>query len=284
VGDVTANPANQPPEQSNASPTGVRLSALETAAKRGVGPLSEQGQHVWHGNSRPCVSCGELVPRDATTCSECGQDLSPEMIAKMQSHAGPWYVHEHVRPFPGVTLERLIRQARRGILTTTTIVRGPTTHHQWRFAGETPGLAQHLGVCWHCQDPVTLDHAYCLSCGVHLGTTPEYSGAAGPAPRPALQHARPASELDQLSEALQQTRQAAPVEPARSRGIRVPAWAFVLAIVVLSIAGLLVVVRLREEATVTHFEQQTPQRTHATVPPAPSPEPSAEQPSANDGG
>ena len=39
------------------------------------------------------------------------------MLVKMQTHCGPWYVHEHVRPFPGVSLERLILQVRRGVLT-----------------------------------------------------------------------------------------------------------------------------------------------------------------------
>ena len=198
------------------------------------------------------------------------------MIAKMQSHAGPWYVHEHVRPFPGVTLERLIRQARRGILTTTTIVRGPTTHHQWRFAGETPGLAQYLGVCWNCQDVVTLDHAYCLSCGVHLGTMPQ-QGQTAPAtqtaPRSAAPPPQPTSDLDQLSQALQRTRSTATADRPRTNGVRVPAWAFVLGIVLISIAGLLVVIKLRQDAAVNHFEQKTPARTTATVPPAPKPQP-----------
>ncbi len=143
-------------------------SAVEIAARRGFGPLSPIGGDFWHGDSRPCVSCGQLVRRDATECPDCGEDLSDDMLQKMRQAAGPWYVLEHVRPFPGVTLDRLVRQIRRGVLTRTTIVRGPTTHHQWRYAGETPGLSKFLGVCWNCQAAVGEGDAACLSCGVSL--------------------------------------------------------------------------------------------------------------------
>ncbi len=153
------------------SPTrrpGAKLSAVELAALRGIGPMSPLGMKVWHGESFPCVSCGQLVRRSQIRCSECGEDLSLKMIMKMQAHAGPWYVHEHVRPFPGVTLERLIRQVHRGVLTLTTIVRGPTTYHQWRFAAETPALSKHLGVCWNCQAKVTPEDTHCGVCRVNL--------------------------------------------------------------------------------------------------------------------
>jgi hypothetical protein len=90
------------------------------------------------------------------------------MVERMRAHAGPWYVHEHVRPFPGVTLERLVRQIRRGVLTATTIVRGPTTDHQWRFAAQTPGLSKFLGLCWKCQSAVSEHDSHCRQCGVDL--------------------------------------------------------------------------------------------------------------------
>ncbi len=90
------------------------------------------------------------------------------MLWTMQKHAGPWYVLEHVRPFPGVKIERLIRQIRRGVLTATTIVRGPTTFGQWRYAAETPGLSKYLGLCWRCQGPVQADDVICRACRVTL--------------------------------------------------------------------------------------------------------------------
>jgi hypothetical protein len=77
-----------------------------------------------------------------------------------------------VRPFPGVTLDRLIRQVQRGVLTATTIVRGPTTYHQWRYAAETPGLSKHLELCWNCQAKVSPDDTVCSACKVNLDHPP----------------------------------------------------------------------------------------------------------------
>ena len=142
--------------------------ALEVAARRGVGPLSPAGRDVWHGRTRPCASCGQLVDRDDQKCGQCGQDLSGPMLDKMRAAAGPWYVLEHVRPFPGVRFERLVRQILRGVLTETSIVRGPTTNHQWRFAVETPGLAKYFGRCWDCHGEVRVTDEFCTDCLTQL--------------------------------------------------------------------------------------------------------------------
>ncbi len=141
---------------------------LEVGARRGIGPLSPSGGEVWHGNAHPCVSCGQLVLRDNLECEHCGQDLSPEMIEKMRMHAGPWYVLEHVRPFPGVSLERILRQIRRGLITETSILRGPSTDHQWRFAVESPGLCRYFGRCWSCHEKVSPSDTYCQHCLSYL--------------------------------------------------------------------------------------------------------------------
>jgi len=138
--------------------------ALEVAARRGFGPLSPLARSQWHGQSVPCVSCGQLVPRGDDHCGECGQDLSESMLERMKVHAGPWFVLEHVRPFPGVSLERIIRQIRRGLLTETSIVRGPATDFQWRFAVETPGLCRYFSRCWHCHHQVSLSDTHCHAC------------------------------------------------------------------------------------------------------------------------
>ncbi len=142
--------------------------ALEVAARRGIGPLSGLGREVWHGRARPCVSCGQLVLRDEKNCDQCGQDLSEEMLAKMRAHAGPWYVLEHIRPFPGVSLERIVRQIRRGLITETSIVRGPSTDYQWRFALEAPGLCRYFNKCWHCHEKVTPYDTCCPLCSSYL--------------------------------------------------------------------------------------------------------------------
>ena len=183
---------DQPPSTSlNAEPTldiddlPPGNHALEVAARRGFGPLSPVARRVWHGESVPCVTCGQLVPRGADQCDHCSQDLREEMVQKMRAHAGPWFVLEHLRPFPGVSLDRIVRQIRRGLITETSIVRGPATDFQWRFAVETPGLCRYFGRCWHCHHEVGPGDAYCPSCLSHL---------AFENPRPAEQGA-PRSEV-----------------------------------------------------------------------------------------
>lgn len=142
--------------------------ALEVAARKGFGPLSPVAKKVWHGDATPCVTCGQLVRRGDDRCGHCGQDLREEMIEKMRAHAGPWYVLEHLRPFPGIALDRIVRQIRRGLITETSIVRGPSTDYQWRFAVETPGLCRYFGKCWHCHHEVGPSDAYCQGCLSHL--------------------------------------------------------------------------------------------------------------------
>jgi len=268
----TSAGASQDPSKAHAQ----RLSALELAAQRGIGPLSPQGLKAWHGESYPCVSCGELVRRSAIVCEQCGQDLSLKMIIKMQAHAGPWYVHEHVRPFPGVTLERLVRQAQRGVLTATTIVRGPTTHHQWRFAAETPALSKHLGLCWNCQARVNPVDQACAACRVNLDQPAgEQSGppsvetlAAAPiASRPPAPPPAPLSnttaaplrsvaasvpgsanrgeELERIRAALEAAQGQAPTTRRR-----LPMGLIIAAILIVAIAGLAGVIKLRQKSQV----------------------------------
>jgi hypothetical protein len=268
---------NEParPQETRQAP-GLGVSALELAAQRGIGPLSALAAKSWHGESKPCPSCGQLIRRTASVCDQCGQDLSPKMLLKMQAHCGPWYVLEHVRPFPGVTLERLVLQARRGVLTPTTIIRGPTTYHQWRFAAETPALSKHLGVCWRCQGAVAPTDQLCPLCRVNLdgemdilfeqsgrqtgvvtgrgsgGPTPAPKApppAAGSAPQPratpAVDHARQ-DDLGRLSAAVQSPAGASLREqprPATIAGIRVH-W-IIVALVVLLVAAICWVAYLR---------------------------------------
>jgi hypothetical protein len=224
------------------STTYARRSALERAADDGYGPLSPIGIKVWHGEGSPCVSCGELNRRSDMTCRHCGQDLSLQMVTRMQAHAGPWYVLEHVRPFPGVTLERLVRQIRRGILTGTTIVRGPTTYHQWRFAAESPGISKYLGVCWNCQGPAREEETYCSVCGVNLDRPP------GEMPEETQSSPVPSSELAQLNAAVRSTVPAADLGAEQPRrGISTVA--IIAAILIVAMAVLVAVIQLREKAT-----------------------------------
>lgn len=228
--------------------------ALEIAARTGFGPLSPLASEIWHGGARPCVSCGQLVRRDALECESCGEDLGEDMAEKMRVHSGPWYVLEHVRPFPGVSLERIIRQVRRGLITETSIVRGPATDHQWRFAVETPGLCRYFGRCWSCQETVSPSDSYCKHCLSHLSfeqPRPAPAAPPGPASVAAASSAVsgpstavavdagtiPTDELQELSAAVHRvdlpTQGAAWDEPPRIGGIRAT-WVVLAALIIVT--------------------------------------------------
>ena len=249
-------PTDNPPSLSritvNGDNPGADLSALERAAKRGVGPMGPDAGVAWHGLARPCVSCGELVRRSDTACENCGQVLSEDMLEKMRSHSGPWYVHEHVRPFPGVSLERLIRQARRGVLQPTTIVRGPTTFHQWRFAAETPGLAKHLGVCWSCQVGVKPDWATCSACGADQNIGLEKSGlpvnGKGPEYPDLL-------DLRLAMQSVSKSKGSSYMEEPK----RFPTGILVAAILIITIISLIGVIKYRSDKTATPQGQKVSQ-------------------------
>jgi len=236
---------------------------LEVAARRGIGPLSPLGSEAWHGHAKPCVSCGQLVMRDQRECHECGQDLSDEMLGRMRAHAGPWYVLDHLRPFPGVSLERIIRQIRRGVLTETSIVRGPATDFQWRFAVETPGLCRYFEKCWRCHGHVPAEEEFCPNCRVDMSFPEPPPVAAVPvasqnvAPRERAEWGQPGTtsfntrELEALSAALDQAptirRRTVWDDPPQIFGIRVTWIAAFLVVAV--VVALIVITRLRNETT-----------------------------------
>ncbi len=181
---------------------------LTVAARNGIGPLSARSREVWHGQSAPCASCAQLNDREAERCVHCGQDLSGPMLEKMAKHSGPWFVYDNVRPFPGVSLERIVSLIRRGALQPTSIVRGPTTRYQWRYAIEAPIISRHMGRCWRCHAAVSLDESACPECSVALQGSFKQDQLQPPgAPlTPAHMEDLPASgELAALSEAIEQT-------------------------------------------------------------------------------
>ncbi len=180
---------------------------LAVAARNGIGPLSARSREVWHGHSAPCASCAQLNDREAEQCSYCGQDLSGPMLEKMAKHSGPWFVWDNVRPFPGVSLERMVSLIRRGTLQPTSIIRGPTTRYQWRYAIEAPIISRHMGRCWRCQAAVNLDDSACPECDVTLAGSykQDHLPPAASPPAPADVEVVPASgELAALSEVIEQ--------------------------------------------------------------------------------
>ena len=163
----------------------------------------------------------------------------------MRGFAGPWYVLEHVRLFPGVTCERLVRQIRRGVLARMTIVRGPSTDHQWRFAGETPGLCKYLVVCWSCQARATIQQSRCPACGVDLGELTDETGCGEPASPVGGAVLAEGAEIRRLRDAVRTVPRPATLEQDAPRiGIIRTSW-IVVAIVVVLVGILVVVASLR---------------------------------------
>lgn len=230
---------------------------LEVAAREGIGPLSPLGKEIWHGQAVPCVSCGFLARRDASECSQCGQDLRDEMIERMRAHAGPWYVLEHLRPFPGVSIDLIVRQIRRGVLTETSIIRGPETDFQWRFAVETPHICRYFGRCWNCHEEVSPSDTYCPSCLSNLlhresgpkateppHTTKDLFTAQDAAQASALTP-QVTSKLQELSEAIEKT-EASAHQAAHDKSVRIGRLPVTLVVILLLAAAITILVLLTE--------------------------------------
>jgi len=84
---------------------------------------------------------------------------------------GPWFVLDEVNPSgPGVSWKKMLSLIERGKVTPETIVRGPATGGQWRFAGQSPSVATRLGLCWSCQSPLppVRTASVCEQCGAAL--------------------------------------------------------------------------------------------------------------------
>ncbi|MCK4659847.1 MAG: zinc ribbon domain-containing protein [Phycisphaerae bacterium] len=276
--DQPSTPARNAQGNARAKALGAdfsRLSAVEHAAQCGIGPLSELGKNVWHGEARPCISCGQLIRRTVGQCEHCGQVLSGDILQKMRQHSGPWYVLEHVRPFPGVSKERLLLQIQRGVLTATTIVRGPSTHHQWRFAVETPGLSKYLGLCWACQAPVRPEDNFCPICRKNLDSDGEEVLIEGDE---TLHQTK--KELDELKAAVRSAspRQRVTGEPARIGGI--PVWWVIAGLVVLLMAVVYFVARARENGQ-AHNTRNTADQVPLVLPDLPGVKPATAPESAD---
>ncbi|MFG0256353.1 MAG: hypothetical protein ACF8GE_00450 [Phycisphaerales bacterium JB043] len=133
---------------------------------------TEQQQHEQADAPEPsgselviCPYCGS-VQRGHERCHECGGMFEPLSRQASQNQMGPWYVRDTDQPFrPGCNYLTLKRLVERGMISATTILRGPTTHQFWAPATRTPGVAHLLGVCHNCASDVDSDAYSCERCG-----------------------------------------------------------------------------------------------------------------------
>lgn len=128
-----------------------------------------------------CPYCGEVSP-EPRRCARCGGYFDPLSRQASQNGMGPWFIRDPANPFrPGCSWDTLRELIRRGKVTPDTVIRGPTTHQFWTFAGRAPSVANLLGLCHNCRGSAGAEEFSCRKCGAsftpdtdrqHLGLAP----------------------------------------------------------------------------------------------------------------
>ncbi|MGV6813815.1 MAG: hypothetical protein ACWA5W_02255 [Phycisphaerales bacterium] len=117
-----------------------------------------------------CPYCGELT-EDRGRCGACHGRFDPLSRQATQNQMGPWAFRDDQHPNrPGCSYETMLALVKQGKIRQDTVVRGPSTHQFWTLARQTPGIAQLLGVCHSCQNPVKPEAFSCPSCFVAFST------------------------------------------------------------------------------------------------------------------
>ncbi len=141
---------------------------------------SSSDQPAWKGDEAPCVYCGQVIERSSDRCPHCLTSFSFAVRQASRETVGDWYYLDPRNPSGrGVTFETLIKMIEKGRLKADSIVRGPTTHHDWTYAGEAPRLAKYLGMCPHCFAEAKPEETFCTSCQLNMNARPA-------APRPGI--------------------------------------------------------------------------------------------------
>lgn len=150
-----------------------------------------------------CPYCGTITP-DSGRCSVCSGRFDPLSRQATQNQMGPWSIRDDRHPFrPGCTYETVVRLVEQGIISSETILRGPSTRQFWTLARHTPGVAHLLGMCNSCQTPVKADAFACPVCHAsftaerdrqHLGLGPSRPLPGQGLPEVLALHAEPASQ------------------------------------------------------------------------------------------
>ncbi|MGA3065227.1 MAG: hypothetical protein ABSF29_00110 [Tepidisphaeraceae bacterium] len=113
-----------------------------------------------------CPFCGTIVDTSEGQCPRCLLENTTQTRQSTRSRLGPWYVLQTRNPSaPGMKFATLLALVRRGQVTAKTVIRGPTTHQFWRFAGRVKGVSREFGYCWSCSTAMTTTAVNCPRCG-----------------------------------------------------------------------------------------------------------------------
>ena len=130
-------------------------------------------QPAFKGPEAPCVYCGQVIERGADRCPHCRTSYSFAVRKASREVVGDWFYLDPRNPSGrGVTFETLIKMIEKGRIKPDSIVRGPTTHHDWMYAAEAPRLAKYLGVCPHCFGKAKPEDTYCDHCQLNMNERP----------------------------------------------------------------------------------------------------------------
>ena len=131
------------------------------------------GPPPWKGDKAPCLYCGQVIDRSADRCPHCRTSFSFAVRKASREVVGDWYYLDLRNPSGrGVTFETLIKMIEKGRIRADSIVRGPTTHHDWVFAAEAPRLAKYLGMCPHCFATAKPEDTFCTGCQLNMNQRP----------------------------------------------------------------------------------------------------------------
>ena len=117
-----------------------------------------------------CPFCGSQNPAPAAgaaagPCPRCTMEDTAATRQATKARIGPWHVLQTRNPAaPGMRYATLLALIGKGQVTGRSIVRGPTTHQLWRWAGHVRGLSREFGVCYSCGQPVERTASHCPNC------------------------------------------------------------------------------------------------------------------------
>jgi len=130
-------------------------------------------QPAYKGAKAPCVYCGKVIERGVDRCPHCRISYSFAVRKASREVVGEWFYLDPRNPSGrGVTFETLIKMIEKGRIKPDSIVRGPTTHHDWMFAAEAPRLAKYLRLCPHCFAEARPEDTYCDACQMNMNERP----------------------------------------------------------------------------------------------------------------
>jgi len=130
-------------------------------------------QPAYKSPKAPCVYCGKVIDRGIDRCPHCRTSYSFAVRKASREVVGDWFYLDPRNPSGrGVTFETLIKMIEKGRIRPDSVVRGPTTHHDWMYAAEAPRLAKYLGMCPHCFAEARPEDTYCTHCQLNMNERP----------------------------------------------------------------------------------------------------------------